>query len=136
MSHCVDFLRQKPTSAIVSCKHIDLCQLSKNPYNLNSRIVHQKGEFLFPTDLNATFMENLSNMLNVDGKPVNTKVIKINVELPLEQVIYLYKQLDYMNIGPQTLFESKLDSMGEVLKRKLMTSRFSDVLSLNQQGIL
>jgi hypothetical protein len=39
-----------------------------------------------------------------------------------------------MNIGAQTLFENQLDSMGEILKRKLIQSRYSDVLSLNAQG--
>ena len=108
--------------------------INMSPFNLISRIVHQKGEFLFPTDLDCTFKENLQTMLiDDDGKPINTKVIKINVELSTYDVIYLYKQLDYMNIGAQTLFENKLESMGEVLKRKLIASRYSDVLSGNAQ---
>jgi hypothetical protein len=109
--------------------------INMNPFNLNSRLVHQKGLFLFPTDLNSTFMENLNIMLvDDDGNPINTKVIKINVELSQIDVVYLYKQLEYMNIGAQTLFENKLESLGEILKRKLLASRYSDILSLNPQG--
>jgi hypothetical protein len=108
--------------------------INMNPFNLNSRIVYQKGLFLFPTDINSTFMENMNNMLiDDDGKPINTKVIKINVKLSQIDVVYLYKQLEYMNIGAQTLFENKLESLGEILKRKLLASRYSDILSLNPQ---
>jgi len=109
--------------------------INMDPFNLNTRLVQQRGLFLFPTDLNSTFMENLCTMLvDEDKKPINSKVIKIDVRLSKKDVIYLYKQLYNMNINAQMLFENKLESMGEIMKRKLLLSRFMDVLSLNAQG--
>jgi len=104
------------------------------PYNYNTRFVQQKSVFLFPTDVNSTFMENLCTMLVDDNnKPINSRVIKIDVTLSWNDMIYLYKQLYNMNVNAQTLFENKLESMGEIMKQKIVESRFSDVLSLNAQ---
>jgi hypothetical protein len=108
--------------------------INMSPFHMNSRLVHQKGLFLFPTDVDCSFMENLQTMLISDtGRYMNDKVLKINIELSCVDLIYLYRQLDTMNIGAQTLFENKLDSLGDMLKRKLIESRYSDVLSLNKQ---
>jgi hypothetical protein len=65
--------------------------INMNPFNLNSRLVNQKGLFLFPTDLNYSFMENLQVMLtDNDGKNINNKVLTINVELSKIDLISLY----------------------------------------------
>jgi len=108
--------------------------INMDPFNLNERLVQQRGIFLFPTDLSSTFMENLYSMLVYeDNKPIKSRIIKIDVKLSRNDLIYLYKQLNNMNINAQTLFENKLESMGEILKQKLLLSRHSDVLSLNSQ---
>jgi hypothetical protein len=108
-----------------------------NPFHINSRLALQKGLFLFPTDINCPFMENLQTMLVSDaGAHLNDKVLKIHIELSCVELIHLYRQLDAMNIGAHTLFENKLDSLGYMLKRKLIESRYSDVLALNKQQII
>ncbi|MDR1389775.1 MAG: FRG domain-containing protein [Treponema sp.] len=108
--------------------------INMSPFHINSRLAFQKGLFLFPTDIDCPFMENLEAMLvSGTGGHINDKVLKINIELSCVDLIYLYRQLDTMNIGAQTLFENKLDSLGDMLKRKLIEGRYSDVLSLNKQ---
>jgi hypothetical protein len=107
-----------------------------NTFNYNSRLVHQRGTFLIPMDINESFMTNLNTMLVDADKIYDNKVIKINVYLDEKKLIYLYKQLRHMNISAENLFEDNLFSLGDVLKRKLLESKYSDVLVLNKQGTL
>jgi hypothetical protein len=105
------------------------------PFHLNTRLVRQRGTFLMPTDLRNNFMENLNSIL-VDecGAPVSTKVIKITVRLNYQEVHYLYRQLHYMNISAQTLFEDSIDALGETIKMKIFTAKYTDMLADNEQG--
>jgi hypothetical protein len=104
-----------------------------NTFNYNSRLVHQRGTFLIPMDIDESFLTNLNAMLIDGNKIYDNKVIKINVSLDEKHLVYLYKQLRHMNISAENLFEDDLSSLGEVLKRKLLESKYSDVLVLNKQ---
>jgi len=107
--------------------------INMSPLNRNTRLVNQRGLFLMSADSNSTFMENLIPLL-ADEEIKNTRVLKINVTLNKADVIYLFTQLQNMSIGSRTLSEKNLDSLGDIIKRKLIESRYSDVLSLNDQG--
>lgn len=107
-----------------------------NCFNYNSRLVHQRGVFLIPTDIDESFMTNLYATLTDGDKIYNNKVIKINVYLNSKHLVYLYKQLRHMSISAENLFEDSIYSLGDIMKRKLLESRYMDSLVLPKQGAI
>jgi len=107
-----------------------------NCFNYNSRLVHQRGTFLIPTDLDENFMSNLYATLTDGDNIYNDKVIKINVFLLDKHLVYLYKQLRHMGVSAENLFEDSLFSLGDTMKRKLLESKYTDVLVLPKLGVL
>jgi hypothetical protein len=82
-----------------------------------------------PTSLKYSFSDNFKKILvDEHGNLTKTKVIKINISL------VLYRQLHYMNISPQTLFEDNLNTLGETIKMKMFTARHTDILADNTQN--
>lgn len=77
--------------------------INTTPFNMNKRLVHQKGSFLLQANPYNSFEENLSSLVKEeDGK---YKFLKINVEYDNLTLIYLQKFLDEMNINNSVLFQ-------------------------------
>ena len=83
----------------------DFCSvINMTPYFMNTRLIRQKGSFLFATNPYRTFEENLFKM--VDDEKEAWNILKINVEYDNVTLLYLKKCLDEMNINYSVLFDS------------------------------
>lgn len=85
------------------------CTLPVNPFRLNERLRIQKGLFLAPTNVNASFMENISCLPGHDDR---TNVVKLILPQGIRREAL--ERLYYMNISRTTLFPG-LDGFAQSL---------------------
>jgi hypothetical protein len=86
-----------------------LCASPQNPFRLNERLRIQKGVFLVPGDVSATFEENLAAL---PGSNLRDRVLRIVVPASIRSTAL--RELFHMGISRTTLFPG-LDGFAETL---------------------
>lgn len=75
-----------------------------NPYRLNKRLVAQRGLFLYPTNINLSFQDNLKNLVGNNTKESQEHLRKFHIKASQSQRNYMLRRLNDMNINRATLF--------------------------------
>lgn len=75
-----------------------------NPYRLNKRLVAQQGVFLYPTNINLSFQDNLKNLVGNNTKKSQEHLRKFNIKASQSQRNDMLRRLHRMNINSATLF--------------------------------
>lgn len=75
-----------------------------NPYRLNKRLVAQQGLFLYPTNINISFQDNLKNLVGDNTKESQEPLRKFNIKASQSQRNDMLRRLHNMNINRATLF--------------------------------
>lgn len=73
-----------------------------NPSRLNKRMVLQQGVFLYPGDIEFSFLENLR--VNFSLLKANSQDKIIRYEIKIDEKNDILKKLNYMNINRNTLY--------------------------------
>lgn len=95
----IDEYKEKYEKKIFEENNLPLCVRLVNPFKLTERLTLQQGVFACPSNINKSFMDNLTNMKGHDNKDHVVKII-IPKNLHREALDYLRRT----NINSATLF--------------------------------
>lgn len=87
----------------------------ENAYQLNERLIIQRGVFLCPADISVPFEDNLKKM---NGWRSSTSIVKLCFKMNKNERLNAIKELRYANVGHATLFPG-LDGFAKSLKLNL-----------------
>jgi hypothetical protein len=95
-----------------------------NPYRLNRRLTIQRGVFLYPTNINKSFHDNMNGLAKNSKEDPKKHLRKFNIEVCQTQRNDILRRLNDMNINRATLFPG-LQGFAESLR---VAFAFPDVI--------